>query len=113
MTILITGGAGYVGSRLVPRLLAAGHLVIVYDKMFFGRDHLGDHDNLKVICGDVRDTAYFAKSLAAFDPEVVLHLACISNDPSFELDESLSRTINYECFEPLVIAAKQAGVRRF
>jgi nucleoside-diphosphate-sugar epimerase len=113
MNILITGGAGYVGSRLVPRLLAEGHRVVVYDMMFFGRDHLGWHDNLKVIHGDVRDTAYFASGCKAFDVDAVLHLACISNDPSFELDESLSRTMNYECFEPLVMAAKQAGVRRF
>src|SRR5258706_5645828 len=85
--------------------------------MFFGRYHLGDHPNLKVLCGDVRDTALFARALKAFDMgadcDVVLHLACISNDPSFELDESLSRTMNYECFEPLVIAAKEAGVKRF
>src|ERR1035438_5569483 len=40
-------------------------------------------------------------------------MACISNDPSFELDADLSKTINYDCFEPLVIASKQAGVRRF
>lgn len=45
--------------------------------------------------------------------DAVLHLACISNDPSVELDESLSRTTNYECFEPMVVAAKAAGVRRF
>jgi nucleoside-diphosphate-sugar epimerase len=113
VNILITGGAGYVGSRIVPRLLAKGHLVVVYDMMFFGRDHLGFYENLKVIHGDVRDTAYFARGCKAFDVDAVLHLACISNDPSFELDESLSRTMNYECFEPLVIAAKQAGVRRF
>src|SRR5207244_9826577 len=43
----------------------------------------------------------------------VIHMACISNDPSFDLDPSLSRTINYECFEPLVLASKSAGVKRF
>lgn len=110
MKILVTGGAGYVGSRLVPRLLEEGHHVAVYDLLFFG-NHLHDHPNLDVIRGDVRDTAHFAA--ACIDCDVVLHLACISNDPSFELDESLSRTMNYECFEPLVIAAKQAGVKRF
>jgi nucleoside-diphosphate-sugar epimerase len=113
VNILITGGAGYVGARLVPRLLEAGHRVVVYDTMFFGRAHLAGHPELKLICGDVRDTGYFAKACRAFAPDVVLHLACISNDPSFELDESLSRTMNFECFEPLVIAAKAAGVSRF
>src|SRR5258705_5196302 len=116
MNILVTGGAGYVGSRLVPRLLDAGHQVIVYDLQFFG-NYLGEHPSLKVVYGDIRDTALFSKVLRAFDRgdgcDAVLHLACISNDPSFELDESLSRTINYESFEPLVLAAKNAGVKRF
>ena len=45
--------------------------------------------------------------------DAVIHLACISNDPSFELDEGLSKTINFDCFEPMVVAAKEQGVRRF
>jgi nucleoside-diphosphate-sugar epimerase len=61
--------------------------------------------------GDIRDTSKLAKSFEAID--VVLHLACISNDPSFELDEGLSRSINYDCFEAMVVAAKKAGVKRF
>lgn len=110
MRILITGGAGYVGSVLTPRLLQSGHEVVVYDMMFFG-NHLPNWKGLTVVRGDVRDTANLA--LAMKDCDAVLHLACISNDPSFELDESLSRTMNYECFEPMVVAAKQAGVKRF
>jgi nucleoside-diphosphate-sugar epimerase len=121
MNILVTGGAGYVGSRLVPRLLEAGHHVVVYDIGFFGLSHLGQFPGLKIVAGDIRDTAHFAAACTAFDTlrsphsgcDTVLHLACISNDPSFELDESLSRTMNYECFEPLVVAAKNAGVKRF
>ncbi len=108
--VLITGGAGYVGHVLTPRLLAAGHKVTVYDLLFFGA-RLPNHPNLRVIKGDIRDTEKFAAAVAGHD--AVLHLACISNDASFELDENLSKTINYDCFEPLVLACKNAGVKRF
>jgi nucleoside-diphosphate-sugar epimerase len=109
--VLVTGGAGYVGGVLVPHLLSRGYAVTVYDAMYFGRDGLPEHPALTVIEGDIRDTAALAKAFRGH--EVVLHLACISNDPSFELDETLSRTINYECFEPMVVAARDAGVKRF
>ena len=110
--VLITGGAGYVGNVLVPTLLEKGYKVTVYDILFFGDETLPTNDpRLTVIEGDVRDTAKLARAFAGVD--VVLHLACISNDPSFELDEGLSKTINYDCFEPMVIAAKKAGVKRF
>jgi len=108
--ILITGGAGYVGTVLVPQLLKAGHDVSVYDTCYFG-NFLPSHPKLKVIQEDIRDTQKFAEACKGID--TVLHLACISNDPSFELDEGLSKTINYDCFEPLVVAAKKAGVSRF
>jgi nucleoside-diphosphate-sugar epimerase len=108
--VLITGGAGYVGHVLTPRLLAAGYEVTVYDKLFFGC-RLPNDPKLRVVQGDIRDTARLATLLVGQD--AVLHLACISNDASFELDERLSKTINYDCFEPLVIAAKTAGVKRF
>src|SRR5215510_11620513 len=109
--VLVTGGAGYVGSVMVPQLLANGYRVTVYDILFFGREGLLEHPHLKLIEGDVRDTPRLARAFEGID--VVLHLACISNDPSFELDEDLSKTINYDCFEPLVVAAKRAGVERF
>jgi nucleoside-diphosphate-sugar epimerase len=108
--VLVTGGAGYVGHVLVPRLLADGYNVTVYDLLFFG-SRLPNHPNLRVVKGDIRDTAKLAAHLKGQD--AVLHLACISNDASFELDENLSRTINYDCFEPMVVAARQAGVKRF
>ena len=111
MKVLCTGAAGYVGCKLVPALLADDHEVTVYD-MFFFDDHLPvDGQNLVKIKADIRDTETFRK--ACWNIDTVVHLACISNDPSFELDESLSRTMNYECFEPLVLAAKAAGVGRF
>lgn len=109
--VLITGGAGYIGCVLTPQLLAAGYNLTVYDILYYGRDGLPEHPGLTVIHGDIRDTPRLAKALHGVD--VVLHLACISNDPSFELDPSLSETINYGCFEPLVAAAREARVRRF
>ena len=108
--VLVTGGAGYVGHVLVPRLLAAGHQVTVYDALYFGCQ-LPNDLALRVIEGDIRDTAKLAQAMTGHD--AVLHLACISNDASFDLDENLSTTINYDCFEPMVIAAKEAGVKRF
>ena len=109
--ILITGGAGYVGGVLVPQLLGKGYDVTVYDICYFGAEHLPTHPNFRLIEGDIRDTPRLAKAFEGID--VVIHLACISNDPSFELDENLSKTINFDCFEPMVVAAKKAGVKRF
>jgi nucleoside-diphosphate-sugar epimerase len=108
--VLVTGGAGYVGHVLTPRLLEEGYNVTVYDQLFFGC-RMPNSPNLRVVEGDIRDTSKLAEALNGQD--AVLHLACISNDASFELDEKLSETINYECFEPMVVAAKKAGVKRF
>lgn len=111
-SVLVTGGAGYVGSALTPRLLDEGYTVTVYDIMYFGRDYLPiGRPNLTVIQGDIRDTRRFRA--ACENKDAIIHLACISNDPSFELDEVLSKSINYDCFEPMVVAAKAAGVQRF
>jgi nucleoside-diphosphate-sugar epimerase len=109
--VLVTGGAGYKGCVLVPKLLAAGYEVVVYDLMLFGSDGLAPHPRLKVIKGDIRDADAYAAAVSG--AHSVIHMACISNDPSFDLDEALSRTINYDCFEPMVIASRRARVRRF
>jgi nucleoside-diphosphate-sugar epimerase len=110
--VLVTGGAGYCGARLVPQLLARGYKVTVYDIMFFGSQFLPrDNPNLRIIDGDIRDTAKFASAVAGHN--AVVNLACISNDASFELDEDLSTSINLNAFEPMVVAAKKAGVKRF
>src|SRR5213080_2566697 len=109
--VLVTGGAGYKGCVLVPKLLEAGWRVVVYDLMLFGSQGLPAHPNLQVVTGDIRNTKLFARSLQGVDQ--VIHMACISNDPSFDLDPSLSRTINYECFEPMVKASRDGGIERF
>ncbi len=113
-TVLVTGGAGYVGSALVPKLLAAGWNVRVLDLYLF-RPHvfadIASHPGLTQIIGDIRDLPTVEKALTGC--EAIIHLACISNDPSFELDPALGRSINYACFGPMVDAAKRAKVRRF
>jgi len=110
--VLVTGGTGYVGSLLVPQLIDLGYQVTAYDTMYFGDASLfRPHPKLKVIQGDIRDTTKLAQALKGVD--AVINLACISNDASFELDEKLSTTINLDAFEPMVVAAKKAGVKRF
>ena len=110
--VFVTGGAGYCGSRLVPQLLASGYKVTVYDSLIFG-DHFLPQDDpaLTVIRGDIRDAGKLAEVVRGHDAFV--SLACISNDASFELDEALSTSINMDAFEPMLLAAKAAGVKRF
>jgi nucleoside-diphosphate-sugar epimerase len=111
--VLVTGGAGYVGSNLVPKLLAAGYEVSVLDLYLYG-DVFADKKSdsrLTEVKGDLRNAADVARAVAGCD--AVIHLACISNDPSFDLDPTLGRSINFDCFRPLVKASKDAGVRRF
>jgi nucleoside-diphosphate-sugar epimerase len=110
--VLITGGAGYCGSIVTPKLLDDGYRVTVFDIMYYGYQHLPtDHPNLTIIEGDIRDTDHLARYMEK--DQALLHLACISNDASFELDENLSTTVNLDAFEPMVLAAKKSGIRRF
>ena len=105
-SIFIAGGAGYVGSHLVPEFLKKGYKVTVYDIMYFGKNFLPEnHKNLTIISGDIRDKEKLLESCKNHD--IFLNLACISNDTSFVLDEKLSTTINLDAFEPMVMAAKK------
>jgi nucleoside-diphosphate-sugar epimerase len=112
--VCVPGGAGYVGAVLVPKLIARGHRVTVLDNYQYGLevfDRLRGAGGLREIEGDVRDRDTVARAVEGCD--AVIHLACVSNDPSFELDPDLAKTINYDCFPMFVEEAKRAGVSRF
>ena len=113
-TVLVTGGAGYVGAVLVPKLLKAGYRVKVVDLYIYGDEALSavkKHPELTEIKGDIRDTALLEREIPG--TEALIHLACISNDPSFELNPELGKSINYDAFQPLVEISRKAGVKRF
>jgi nucleoside-diphosphate-sugar epimerase len=107
-TILITGGGGYVGTVLSEQL-SYKYKVIVYDTFWFG-DFIKSKSIIK-IKGDIRDLNKL--KLIKGNVDSVIHLACISNDVSFELNGKLSEEINYNCFETLVSHFKERGVQRF
>ena len=114
--VLVTGGAGYVGSVLVPKLLNAGHQVTVLDLYLYGDGPavFGDfsaHRQLRQVKGDLRNAEVVSEALKGCD--AVIHLACISNDPSYDLDPELGKSINYDAFRPLVRMSKAEGVKRF
>ena len=110
--IFITGGAGYVGSKMTPYFLDKGYQVTVYDIMYFTDNFLPkNNNNLTIVRGDIRDDKKIYEEAKGFD--IFINLACISNDASFELNENISTTINMNAFEPMVIAAKKAKVKRF
>ena len=111
MKIFITGGAGYVGSKLVPTLIEKNHEVTVLDLMMYGEDVLNKNQNLKSFKGDIRDKSLLEKIIPGHD--AVIHLACISNDPSFELNPKLGKSINLDAFEPLVNISRKCKVSRF
>ena len=110
-TLAVIGGAGYKGCVLVPKLLAKGYRVVVYDIMLYGSEGLPSDPRLEVIDGDIRDIDHYASTVKGQD--AVINLACISNDPSFALDPAISRSINFDCFEPMVKATVDAGVSRY
>ncbi len=111
MKIFLIGGAGYVGSALVPKLLEEGYEVTVFDLFIYGKEVLDQHPKLNIIEGDIRDIQLLSKCIKNHD--AIIHLACISNDPSFELNPELGKTINLDCFRPLVRVAISNNISRF
>ena len=109
--IFITGGAGYVGAVLTPYLLNKGYEVTVLDLMIYGENVLQKNPNLKMIKGDIRNIEILKKELPSHN--TLIHLACISNDPSFELNPELGKSINLDAFSPLVDISKKSGINRF
>jgi nucleoside-diphosphate-sugar epimerase len=112
--VLVTGGAGYVGAVLVPKLIRAGYKVTVFDLYLYGSDVLKEikgNSQLREIKGDIRDCKSLDAALEGVD--AIIHLACISNDPSFELNPDLGKSINFDAFESLVSLAKKNRVQRF
>ena len=109
--ILITGAGGYVGAKLVPALLEKNYSVTALDLFIYGKEVLDEHNNLKVVVDDIRNTNILNEVLPGHD--AVIHLACISNDPSFELNPQLGQSINLDAFEPMVQIAKKSKVQRF
>jgi nucleoside-diphosphate-sugar epimerase len=113
-TVVVFGGGGYVGSALVPMLLTKDFKVKVFDTFWYGRsvfDSVTNNPNLQLITGDIRDINSVSEVLK--NATDVIHLACISNDPSFDLNPLLGKSINLDSFAPLVNIAKLSGVQRF
>lgn len=110
MKICVTGGAGYVGSVLVPKLLNLGHEVTILDLFWFG-DHIPNHKFLRKIKGDIRRSEHLDQAFKGQD--AIIHLACVSNDPCFEFNRQLGKDINYTCFEKIIRASKCADIERF
>lgn len=108
--ILVIGGGGYVGTYLVDQLIKNNYIVTVFDLFIYG-NFLENNPNLIIIKGDIRDLQLLGRVIKNFD--CVIHLACISNDPSFDLNPQLSKSINFDPFEDLVKICKNEGVKRF
>ena len=114
MNILVTGGAGYLGSVLVPKLLARGHRVRVLDLGYFGLGHLRAlRPAVEVVREDIRALAESPAQLGALleDCDCVIHLAAVSNDPSAELNPELTEEVNFRATVALAEAARGRGVK--
>lgn len=114
MKVLVTGGAGYIGSVLVRQLLQKGYTVRAFDNLNFGGDALYDvmlHPNLEFLKGDVRNAADVQKALVGID--AIAHLAAIVGDPACKKYADDANTTNWDGSVALFDAAEKANVKRF
>lgn len=114
MNILVTGGAGYIGSTLVPLLLADGHRVRVLDKLLHGGEPLlsvWSHPSFEFLHGDVCDQA--AMQAAVTGAEAVVHLAAIVGDPACAREPVLAREVNFQASIDLIEESQRVGINRF
>jgi len=112
--ILVTGAGGYVGSALVAELISQNYEVVALDTYWYGESVFNNYQsnqNLKIVKGDIRNEKLLKEIIK--DIYCVVHLACISNDPSFDLNPLLGKSINLDSFEPLVKICKNAKVSKF
>lgn len=117
--VLVTGGAGYVGSVLVPELLKKGYKVNVLDTFWFWNSpeeyvkaiEAENNTNLTLVKGDLRNKADINRALNG--AESVIHLACISNDPSSELNPQFTHSVNYDGSINIIDLSKASGIKRF
>ena len=107
--ILVLGAGGYVGTSLVPYLLNQGHKIVAFDIFWFGDHFFTSHPNLKIIQGDIIS---FNFSEILKDIDTVIHLACISNDPSFDLNPELSKKVNFDSTINLLKQFNQSPIKR-
>ncbi len=113
-TILVLGGGGYVGCNLVRKLLNKNYQVIVYDLFLYKKNVFtdqSDNENLKLVKGDIRNLNKLETLLENTD--IIIHLACISNDPSYELNPNLGKDINFDCFPKLINKIKKFNIKQF
>ena len=112
--VLVIGGAGYIGSALIPMLLERGFKVRILDILLFGDEPIReviDHENLEIVRGDFRNVVSLFQALQ--DVSAVVHLGAIVGDPACDLDEQLTLDVNLVSTRVITELARTAGVQRF
>jgi nucleoside-diphosphate-sugar epimerase len=115
-TVLITGGAGYVGSPLVAHLLDTGYRVVVFDKLCFGGEslvHVWGRENFAFVRGDICSQDSVWRLFEQYPINHIVHLAAIVGDPACAKQPELARKVNYEASITLLDMAVTRKVKRF
>lgn len=109
--VLVLGGEGYVGSRLLPELLKTGRTVTSLDTGWYRTGQYKPDSKLRLITGDIRDRSALRHAMK--NQDAVIHLSCVSNDPSFELNPELGKAINLDSFPGVIDELRSSQVKRF